>query len=42
MNGLLITELQSGVKAVIEISKVEFCSHDLRWLVVTTAKAFDL
>ena len=42
MNGRLITELQSGVNAMIEISKVEFYSHDLRWFVVTTAEALDL
>tara|TARA_B100000315_G_scaffold197398_1_gene188742 strand:- start:168 stop:1373 length:1206 start_codon:yes stop_codon:yes gene_type:complete len=42
MKGRHITEPQSGINAVIEASKVEFCSHDLRRLFVTTAEALDL
>jgi integrase len=42
MKGRHITEPQSGINAVIETSKVEFCSHDLRRLFVTTAEALDL
>jgi integrase len=42
MKGRHITEPQSGINAVIKTSKVEFCSHDLRRLFVTTAEALDL
>jgi integrase len=42
MKGRHITEPQSGINNVIEASKVEFCSHDLRRLFVTTAEALDL
>jgi integrase len=42
MKGRHITEPQSGINAVIKASKVEFCSHDLRRLFVTTAEALDL
>ncbi|MDC0206428.1 tyrosine-type recombinase/integrase [Nitrospinae bacterium] len=42
MKGRHITEPQSGINAVIKASKIEFCSHDLRRLFVTTAEALDL
>jgi integrase len=42
MKGRHITEPQSGINAAIKASKVEFCSHDLRRLFVTTAEALDL
>ncbi len=42
IKGRHITEPQSGINAVKEASKVEFCSHDLRRLFVTTAEALDL
>lgn len=42
MQGRHITEPQSGINAVIKASEVEFCSHDLRRLFVTTAEALDL
>jgi integrase len=42
MKGRHITEPQSGINAVIGVSNVEFCSHDLRRLFVTTAEALDL
>ena len=37
-----MTKPQIGINAVIEASKVQFCSHDLRRLFVTTAEALDL
>jgi integrase len=42
IKGRHITEPQSGINAVKDASKVEFCSHDLRRLFVTTAEALDL
>jgi integrase len=42
IKGRRITEPQSGINSVIKVSKVEFCSHDLRRLFVTTAEALDL
>ena len=42
IKGRHITKPQSGINAVIKASKVEFCSHDLRRLFVTTAEALDL
>ena len=42
IKGRHITKPQSGINEVIKTSKVEFCSHDLRRLFVTTAEALDL
>jgi integrase len=42
IKGRHITEPQSGIDEVKKTSKVEFCSHDLRRLFVTTAEALDL
>jgi len=42
IKGRHMTKPQIGINAVIEASKVQFCSHDLRRLFVTTAEALDL
>jgi len=42
VQGRHMTKPQSGIDEVIKASKVEFCSHDLRRLFVTTAEALDL
>jgi len=42
IEGRHITEPQSGIDEVKKVCKVEFCSHDLRRLFVTTAEALDL
>lgn len=42
LKGRHIKEPQSGINKVIEASKVEFCSHDLRRVFITTAESLDL